>query len=380
MPGNVCSCGCQTPIPDSGRWVPGHALRHAADLRRRANSGDRMARRELYARGWSVTSNNGILSMYALGFEAEFFGMDQSTAVEALRAVGINAQDDGYHHEVKDYWRMTEDGSVSGEGCELVSPILHGRKAEDMRLAKVALDTLRNHGGMVNRSCGLHVHHNLRGKRVGDIAETVAHWTLFQPTIERIIPASRAAGDYSNSMHGPQNWYDSVIRHGADQEWRAIMNGSYGRYHAVNLCALRDHGTIEYRQHSGTLNPRKLEHWLKFTRAMHDVSRIGSWKLLLDLYGSQSAVNTELGIAGMCEYLGLPRRTAQFYVERNAQLYPDGTGPRNYVAHDDTGRDDEDAGEYNGWDGGVYDDGDTDDNGEGAYCVNCGEFHYEEDY
>ena len=37
-----------------------------------------------------------------------------------------------------------------------------------------------------------------------------------------------------------------------------------GRYYKVNLQAYQCHGTIEFRQHSGTVNATKIAHWVRF--------------------------------------------------------------------------------------------------------------------
>jgi hypothetical protein len=37
-----------------------------------------------------------------------------------------------------------------------------------------------------------------------------------------------------------------------------------GRYFKVNLQALRVHGTVEFRQHSGTVDGTKVENWVRF--------------------------------------------------------------------------------------------------------------------
>jgi hypothetical protein len=365
---NLCACGCGTAIPQRSEFMPGHALRYASRLRSSAANGDVLAQQEIYRRGWSLGVNKAS-APYAFGFEAEFFGMEQNEAAEVLTENGIYTEDDGYHHRTVDYWRITEDGSVSQEGCELVSPILHSRKKPDMDVSRLALSVLQRHGGRVNRSCGLHVHHNLRGKKVADVAETVAHWAAFQPLIEKLLPASRWSGSYSNSMRDGGNWYRSVTtRYGAEHAASSLSGGPWGRYHAVNLQAITDHGTLEYRQHSGTLNGDKLEMWVLFTRALHDVRKVGTYSTLLDIYGSDTAICDELKLDGMMKYLGLPRRVRQFYVDRATALH----GPGNY------GIDDEDSGgSDDDYEDDDYEDGYENEDG-GLYCSSCGEFHYDE--
>lgn len=359
MPENTCRCGCGEQV--TRNYAPGHALRHASRLRQLAVNGDLNARREMYERGWhwERTASPGAR---AFGFEAEFFGMSHWDAVSALRSSGIVAEDDGYHHDAKPYWRVTEDGSVSGEGCELVSPILNSRLKPDIEQGRKALNVLRLSGGQVNRTCGLHIHHNLRGKTALDVAETAAHWALFQPIINRVLPSSRHDGEYCAGMHGPESWHLGILNHARGSRAVEVDGMRFGRYHAINLNAINQHGTLEYRQHSGTLNGDKLEHWVIFTRAMHDVSRIGGYRMLMDLYGGADALRREMGVDDMLRYLGVPKRTRAFYAQREASLSSIG--------------DDEGANDWDESDAGYYD-GEYDEHG-GIWCSNCQEYHYDE--
>jgi len=354
-----CLCGCGTTV--GGTFAPGHALRYVTQLRRRALDGDVAARAEMYERGWTMTPKQR-LSTRAFGFEAEFFGIEQYDAVDALEGAGFDVKDDGYHHHTRPFWRITEDGSVSGSGCELVSPILRSNLKPDIDASRLAVTVLSQAGGQVNRTCGLHIHHNLTGKTVNDVAETVGHWALFQPIINRILPQSRWDGEYCAGMDNPRTWALDVVCYGGDPGGRAtnIDGRRFGRYHAINLNAIQDHGTLEYRQHGGTLNPSKVEHCVKFTRAMHDVSRIGRWTMLIDIFGTQFAVVDGLGVRGMMDYLNVGKATTDFYVAREAQLADFGL--------DDEGADDDVNDSEPDYE---------DEFGEGEWCSECREYHYE---
>jgi hypothetical protein len=47
------------------------------------------------------------------------------------------------------------------------------------------------------------------------------------------------------------------------ERWDGYMYQG-GRYNKVNLCAFLRHGTIEFRQHSGTMNVDKVINWIVF--------------------------------------------------------------------------------------------------------------------
>jgi hypothetical protein len=52
------------------------------------------------------------------------------------------------------------------------------------------------------------------------------------------------------------------------------------RYYKLNLSAINVHGTIEFRQHSGTVNAEKAVNWVKLTagfmRAAEDAKQINA--------------------------------------------------------------------------------------------------------
>ncbi len=280
------------------------------DLQRRLADEDEDAFAEMYSKGYRPAQPRG----YKFGVEAEFFGMSQDDAVAFLNEDGVDAVNNGYTHAVSTSWRVTEDGSVSNEGCELVSPIL-GYK-DGFNETRKAVGTLRRAGAQLNSTCGLHVHHNAAGLQPPQVAEIAAHWAIFQPTINRIVSPSRSYNEYARPLENARRWAQDVLRYGNE-------NGNYsyfGRYQAVNLSSLNVHGTIEFRQHQGTLNGDKIEHWTRLTRAFMNVHRKSSWTSLIDDFGSEDEVARSLGLDGMLRFLKVPGKTRRFWLKREAEL------------------------------------------------------------
>src|SRR3972149_1694886 len=267
------------------------------------------------------------------GFEAEFFGISRHDAVDALRGAQFEAEDDGYHHEPVDYWRLTEDGSVSREANELVSPIL--MRPPGFVTSGQVLTTLRLAGAELDRSCGLHVHHDAHGMSVPDFARLMALWATCQEQINRLLPTSRHSNTYARPLEDRKHWYNYL------QSYRSLSvlfgdlrEDSIGRYHSVNLASLPVHSTVEFRQHSGTLNGTKLRHWTLLTGAfMHRAT-----DKMLDPLTLEEPDDLE----SMFDILGLPIETRAYYVERAIGLTtkPDDEGAD--ADHSDDYGDDED--------------------------------------
>jgi putative amidoligase enzyme len=318
-----CVCGCgREAMTYTDICIPQHRQRWYDQLRTRAREGDQQAFNKLYALGLSI--DKPILTGF--GFEAEFFGIYDEDAVNYLKSAGLEAEADGYHHNTKPYWRVTEDSSVSNEGLELVSPILRLHTLS-LTEAKLAVNTLSQGGAVVNRSCGLHVHHSARGMTLLDLIETVIAYSVWGSTIDSLLPYSRRESQWANhyGVRTRRN-LTSVVERMMNAGSRGIthydgLSGAFDRYMTVNLQALAAHGTVEFRQHSGTLNTEKVEHWIRLTRLfMRSRKRGNNIFDLLEVYDYDIDSINAHGIEGMCDYLGTTDATKKFYLKRAEQL------------------------------------------------------------
>lgn len=315
-----CACGdCALFVPPGREFAAGHATAYATALRNRVfQNQDRYAYAELYRRGWLLTEpDNGM----SFGVEAEFFGIARGDALSLLRAQGHNVQDDGYHHTTRPFWRITQDNSVNAEANELVSPILRVGKTH-MKEVRSITTILRRNGGRVDRSCGLHIHHSVSKMDLPAVIQTVGHWSLFQPTINTLIPASRRGANYARPMFGAQHWMNVIQRRVSDIEGFRTRGDDFGRYHSINLNAIRKHGTLEFRQHSGTLNGKKIEMWTRFTKLFTLLASRGKrCEDLLRTYDMhEPSVNSAYGLTGMLSYIGASPEMVDFYIKRQEKL------------------------------------------------------------
>lgn len=321
------TCACHCGRATRGEFVRGHAATHAMSLRALAQRGDSAATSELNWRGWMNWNPNAEKATpgnTAFGFEAEFFGIDRGDAVRALRAARIPAQDDGYHHEVKDYWRVTSDSSVSLHGNELVSPVLRVTKKPHFTLIKTATGTLKDAGGDVDKTCGLHVHHSARAMTPLLVAELVTHYSLFQKGIDSILPKSRRVTTRQDTFNCALPNVESMNNHmrRPDVTMDAIRQGTVRglpqRHCVVNLTALQAHNTIEFRQHSGSLNATKISNWVKFTRLFMDIGKRKSAVDLVRDHGFDiNTVREEYkDIVKVLEYMGADDALTEYYISR----------------------------------------------------------------
>ncbi len=211
------------------------------------------------------------------GIEIEAFGITRQAALQALQNIGIHACCTGYTHSTTPYWKILEDGSIRSsnpnlDGWELVSPILHGEEglAEVARVAKA----LAQAGAKVDRRCGFHVHVDAAGMQPDEIRTTVERYAAFEDGIDQFMPNSRRGNNnqYCYSVQRLLNYYSWGPSNRMSSFLQAFQGDNQSRFHKVNLHAYVRHGTVEFRQHSGTCNAEKMVNWIRFCVAFVETS------------------------------------------------------------------------------------------------------------
>lgn len=192
------------------------------------------------------------------GVEIEFVGIDRHSLASHLNQAGIYTRVESYNHQTRPHWKITTDASVSGRGGagELVSPILKGQ--EGLEQLRQVCAVLNEHGATVNRTCGLHVHLDARDLNVEQIKSVAKRYHKYQSSINSIMPPSRVDGTYCNRLS------DQQIARLERSESKYQASNSWGKFHVVNISNIDHRGSIEFRQHSGTVDYIKISRWIIF--------------------------------------------------------------------------------------------------------------------
>jgi hypothetical protein len=158
-------------------------------------------------------------------------------------------------------WSVKGDGSLSGgNGMEVVSPPLRGDAG--MEQVEKACRALRALGAKPNRSCGLHVHHEIRDLNVDAAKRFVRSWYNNQDLIDGLVAPSRRNG---GNMYCGRLTVNDMARIDGLSDLRYI---GVDRYRTINLNAYGRYGTVEVRQHQGTCDFEKIRTWILFGQAM----------------------------------------------------------------------------------------------------------------
>ena len=192
----------------------------------------------------------------AYGIEIEFIGSRYEVA-NCISRLGVACQVESYNHNTRNHWKVVTDASLGYDNAgEVVSPILSG--AQGLRELELVCKGLEQAGASVNRQCGLHIHLDCRDLSVAECQTVFKRYSDYERSIDRIMPRSR---------RGNARWCGTI----ADSEvkrnnygTKQSLSSAIGRYYKVNLTNIASRGSIEFRQHSGTINFTKIKNWLTF--------------------------------------------------------------------------------------------------------------------
>jgi hypothetical protein len=227
------------------------------------------------------------------GVEFEFYGVRRYTVEEWLRSSGM--RDNG--------WSVKSDCSVSGEGLEVVSPPLSGQ--DGLEQVRIVLAWLNEAGARVNRTCGTHVHHDAADLDLAAITRFVKTYVNNQNLIDWLVSPSRRAEGMAQYC---RPWTERDVRYFEENSTEHSLYATT-RYKTVNVASYGRHGTLEVRQHQGTLSYDKTVAWIKLGQAMMDAAKVRA-----------TAVPSQDGIQTLFSRINLDEDAAAFMLGRAIQF------------------------------------------------------------
>jgi hypothetical protein len=201
---------------------------------------------------------------------------DRDSLLGAIRATGVRAEDiHAYEHTRNSHgvWIIKDDGSLVYGGVEVVTPILKGEDGlADLR--KVVAVIARY--AKIDKRCGLHVHHGASDLTGAAFIRLYKVWERNQNVINYLVAPSRRNNGYCNALadHFPDRYRNGCRPLDVRSEIPGRIGNAEGRA-AVNFQSYTLRGTIEFRQHHGTLNIEKMIAWLVFTQACMEFTMNG---------------------------------------------------------------------------------------------------------
>ena len=202
------------------------------------------------------------------GIEFEAYNVTKSKLLSALRVEGIEAYDESYNHANRAYWKIVSDSSIEGRNAfEVVSPVLQGLAGLE-QVEKVC-KALKACNAYINKSCGTHIHFDATEFGLNQWKNILLNYAHYEDIIDSFMPASRRANAnyYCKSLKG----YERKIKEATTLS--KMVDAFSSRYFKINLQAFSRHNTIEFRQHSGTIEFEKISNWITFLHNLVEFSK-----------------------------------------------------------------------------------------------------------
>ena len=194
--------------------------------------------------------------MRRYGIELEFTSnLGRDAIAQMIQETGVECRAQNYNHNTRPYWKIITDSSA---GYEIVSPILQGEDGIE-QIKKVC--AVLKEVAKVDRNCGYHIHIDANGLSLGQIKSVVKSYKQYEDVFDVILPKSRRENN---------NGYCMTLQRIRDRDIDSAttINELYqiafrsNRYWKLNIASLLRHGTIEIRQHSGTVEADKVVNWV----------------------------------------------------------------------------------------------------------------------
>ena len=150
-----------------------------------------------------------------------------------------------YEADLGKYVCLKEDGSIQQDAGTFDHEVcVLAKEKEIYNVIKQVSKVLRESNARVNKSCGLHVHLDMRNR---DHEIAFHNLVSSQNLLFAMNPFSRQAGTFCKRVE--------------TKDFKKAQSGD--RYFGINASAHEKHNTIEIRLHSGTIMDDKINNWIK---------------------------------------------------------------------------------------------------------------------
>lgn len=221
---------------------------------------------------WNEEQGQGITALpfefsfsRTFGIELEVYGATRDRILAEMRRLGIQVEGESYNHNTRGHWKIVSDSSISGaNGNEIVSPVLTG--VDGMEQVKKVCLALNRAGAKVNTSCGFHVHFGANDLNMDHFRALFQSYIELEGKIDEMMPSSRRnnANTYCKSLTSIATSKSAALAKIRSARTISEMSSAFSgsRYFKLNIQSFQRHGTIEFRQHSGTTQFSKVKNWI----------------------------------------------------------------------------------------------------------------------
>ena len=165
-------------------------------------------------------------------------------------------------------WKLVTDSSLNTsrgyKAFELVSPICQGQNS--INELRTILNLLEETNCRVNKSCGIHVHVGIQDYSVKNLTNLIKFYGKYEEEINMVVAPSRRDGRWAKAINVMTIWNNL----NKCETFSDVENIMYTRYKTVNVFSYRRYGTVEFRQHGGSIDANKVCSWVIMLTNMCD--------------------------------------------------------------------------------------------------------------
>lgn len=186
--------------------------------------------------------------------ESETFNLNPSKTFVGLELEYIEGETRHYELSNLGIGEHKDDGSVYGDddqsGGEFAMYPVNGD--ELFRRIDRITELMRDDDCYINRTCGLHVHLDVRGLDKVGRKRIFRAFSALEAIFLGMVSSSRLTNEYCRKVEG---------------DWEPSENS---RYRTLNWTSIPNHGTLEFRLHQGSLDAKKIKSWVALLLAFVD--------------------------------------------------------------------------------------------------------------
>lgn len=171
------------------------------------------------------------------------------------------------------YWKGVKDGSLRGNSLEYV--LRHPVLREDVSKTLTALKRNWVSNGSVIRDterAGIHVHINMQEENVLALGNFIVLYYLFETVLMKYCGKSREGNLFCLRLKDAEYSMDYLMECLASGRLRDLKT-DHIRYASLNLKALPQYGSLEFRGMRSTSDLSKVKIWVKLLLGLKDLAK-----------------------------------------------------------------------------------------------------------
>jgi hypothetical protein len=172
-------------------------------------------------------------------------------------------------------WNVEYDSTAGWEVTSRILCDIEGYLEVDS-VCKALEEVTARLGLVVNHKTATHIHLGWNKRTLEDLRRIVRLVRIAEPALGTLVAPSRLAyydGDNYN-LSRPNMWSQPINISASEESikswksWEDVIEAFYDRYITFNPSPLLEHGTVEVRMHSGTIEARKILLWTSLWQQM----------------------------------------------------------------------------------------------------------------